>query len=464
MTAYYNEIEPYAAQWLRNLIKAGHIAPGDVDERSIEFVRPDDLVGYTQCHFFAGIGIWSHALRLAGWPDDRPVWSGSCPCQPFSAAGKGEGIDDSRHLWPQFFRLIRECRPVAVIGEQVASADGLAWLDHVCVDLEEAGYAIGAIDTCAAGVGAPHIRQRLYWVADAQRSTGRKRRGDMGEVGCKTGEKIAERHTPTRSAAHSGAASAVDNPASARCDRTLGASRMPLPGERRKAGGVADADGERREGQRLLLRQSAAGRDAAPVAQASGGSDAGAVADDIGNGLERRTQQTVLGTGRRGQGNEARRGSASLGGWGVDTAESGQQSDEAGYRNTASNDAGASGGTFRMADSAAGGRSLVLDAGSGAAEDRGRQGNREPCGGDSGPRPTNGYWADADWIACRDGKARPAIPAAVLLAHGHSADMGVLCAAEDFAGSRTGMLRAFGNAIVGPQAAEFVRAFMEVRP
>lgn len=52
--AYYNEIDPYAAQWLRNLIAAGHIAPGDVDERSIEDVKPDDIKHYTQCHFFAG--------------------------------------------------------------------------------------------------------------------------------------------------------------------------------------------------------------------------------------------------------------------------------------------------------------------------------------------------------------------------------------------------------------------------
>lgn len=174
MTAYYNEINPTAAQWLRNLIAGGHIAPGVVDERSIEDVIPDELREFTQCHFFAGVGVWSHALRLAGWPDNKPVWTGSCPCQPFSQAGKGAGFDDERHLWPAFFHLISECRPGVVFGEQVASKDGLAWIDLVQTDLEATGHASGAVDLCAAGLGAPHIRQRLYWVGD---SDGQRRKG-----------------------------------------------------------------------------------------------------------------------------------------------------------------------------------------------------------------------------------------------------------------------------------------------
>lgn len=165
--AYYNEIDPFAAQWLRNLIAAGHIVPGEVDERSIEDVTPDDLREFTQCHFFAGIGVWSHSLRLAGWPDDRPVWTGSCPCQPFSAAGKGDGFADERHLWPHFFHLISERRPQHVFGEQVASGNANTWFDLVQADLEGVGYAFGLVPFTSAGIGAPHIRERAYWVANS---------------------------------------------------------------------------------------------------------------------------------------------------------------------------------------------------------------------------------------------------------------------------------------------------------
>ncbi|HBP5690196.1 DNA cytosine methyltransferase [Pseudomonas aeruginosa] len=176
--AYYNEIDPYAAQWLRNLIAAGHIAPGDVDERSIEDVPPDDLKHYTQCHFFAGIGVWSLALRRAGWPDDRPVWTGSCPCQPFSSAGEGAGFDDPRHLWPYWAWLIGERRPAVILGEQVASKTVEPWIDLVQADLEGMAYAFGAVAFPAAGVGAPHIRDRTYWMANSN-SNGLKQQDSL---------------------------------------------------------------------------------------------------------------------------------------------------------------------------------------------------------------------------------------------------------------------------------------------
>lgn len=167
MTAYYNEIDPYAAQWLRNLIAKNLIAPGDVDERSIVDVQPDDLKGYTQCHFFAGIGGWSYAARLAGYPDDRELWTGSEPCQPYSVAGKGLGEADERYLRPYVHRLIAARRPRVYMGEQVAAAAGKDWLDRVHNDMESIVYSCWSVVVPACAVDTPHRRDRLWFVADA---------------------------------------------------------------------------------------------------------------------------------------------------------------------------------------------------------------------------------------------------------------------------------------------------------
>lgn len=174
MAAYYNEIDPAAAHLLECLIKEGIIADGIVDRRSIVEVQPDDIKEFTQCHFFAGGGLWSIALRLAGWSDDRPVWTGSCPCQPFSVAGKGAGKNDKRHLWPDFFRLINACRPTVVMGEQVAGQSGYDWFDGVASDLEGSDYQARAVDIPALAVGAAHIRQRLYWISVANTNSIRR--------------------------------------------------------------------------------------------------------------------------------------------------------------------------------------------------------------------------------------------------------------------------------------------------
>jgi DNA (cytosine-5)-methyltransferase 1 len=173
---YYNENDPKAAAWLRELMRAGEIPHGVVDERSIVDVNADELSEFIQCHFFAGIGGWSLALKLAGWPEDRKVWTGSCPCQPFSQAGRQLQEADERHLFPDFRNLIGQRRPPTIFGEQVASAAGREWLAGVSTNLETLAYRFAAADLCAASVGAPHIRQRIYWVADTELHAGKSRR------------------------------------------------------------------------------------------------------------------------------------------------------------------------------------------------------------------------------------------------------------------------------------------------
>ena len=165
MRAYYNDNSLEAVRWLQWLQLYAAIAPGRLDSRSIHDVRPEDLEGVTRAHFFAGIAGWDYALQLARWPEDRPIWTASLPCQPFSVAGQQRGTEDERHLWPVFRDLVAQCRPAALFGEQVSSPAGRSWLASVQTDLEALGYSTAAADLCAAGIGAPHVRQRLYWVA-----------------------------------------------------------------------------------------------------------------------------------------------------------------------------------------------------------------------------------------------------------------------------------------------------------
>ena len=353
MAAYYNEIDPYAAQWLRNLIDAGHIAPGIVDERSIEDVHPNDLRGFTQCHFFAGVGAWSLALRRAGWSDDRPVWTGSCPCQPFSAAGAGAGFEDARHLWPSFAWLIKQCKPAIIFGEQVASKAVEPWVDLVHADLEALGYAFGAIPFPSAGVGAPHIRDRLYWVADSKSDRNerpRKLSQSTGRDGaphlCATGGMDnADDTRPQRHAGHGGTAERK------RSDRPATATSV--------FSGLAHLHSDGRHQGRE--RQPPAGND----------------------GIERDGPLSSLG------------------------------------------DPNCNGAQRRVSIGGSGDSLHGSTAG-----------------------PTNGLWADADWLFCRDGKWRAVEPGTFPLAYG--------------AASRVGRLRAYGNAINAEAATQFIAAFLEI--
>jgi DNA (cytosine-5)-methyltransferase 1 len=373
--AYYNEIDEYAAQWLENLIAAGHIADGVVDRRSIKDVTPDDLKGFTQCHFFAGIGVWSYALRLAGWDDDRPVWTGSCPCQPFSSAGEGKGFEDERHLWPDFYRLIKAERPRTIMGEQVASADGLTWLDLVFDDLESSDYAVRAADTCAAGFGAPHIRQRLYWMADSMR-VGQSGQGFLGRSGDSETHENREIGGTLNASGSSGLADTNGGNSSEEREQCSGEQR--LFSEDSGVSGLADTDSE---------------------LSGQGSSD---IRGRVSGSLEE--QGTRLGSA-----------SASLG-----LADTTSTRLEVG----ASEARWSGGPEFGLERFYATGE-LVHGRRSG---------------------PTNGFWEDADWLFCRDGKWRPVRPETFPLAHGVAA--------------RMGRLRAYGNAINAHQAAGFIEAVM----
>ena len=427
--AYYNENDPFAAAWLRNLIAAGLIADGDVDERSIEDVYPIDLVGYTQCHFFAGIGGWSYAARLAGWPDSRPLWTGSCPCQPFSAAGKRGGMSDERHLWPAFFHLIQHAKPrdVPVVGEQVASPDGLAWLDLVQADLEGAGHSVWAADICAAGFGAPIIRQRLWWIASTAKTGGigwnKQVNGFAGGAMCgprgstDAGEpinataRIAERQTDSflrmaRSQHPERGTELQINSDACGWDGLGGNSdigRLARTDDPQRRASVARGDQFYRSPAGWDESDSEPGTSCEPVGMGS----------TSGQGLQERLRngripQTPMGTHER------------------ETVERG---------NNLSRLAGTDG------------RESCYGELQRSGEQRLQQENGSFGHVLSRPGPTNGFWRDVDWLLCRDDKWRPVEPGTQPLAHGVP--------------NRVGRLRGFGNAINAEAAAEVLKAYMD---
>jgi DNA (cytosine-5)-methyltransferase 1 len=429
VTAIYNEIEPYAAQWLRNLSAAGHIAPGVVDTRSIRELKADDVRGYEQAHFFAGIAAWSHALRTAGWPDDLPVWTGSAPCQPFSTAGRAKGFDDDRHLWPEWFRLIRECRPAIVLGEQVASPDGLKWLDLVSSDLEREDYAFGATDICAAGVGAPHIRQRLYFVAVAVAVADRQRLQKL----CV--QLRARQPRPTESEARgSGAAVGMGNPY--------------VPGSGWDPGGIpreeAQVDRARESNGCFTNGSRPTGTDAGGVA--NGASDGWQQGGQDGRRIEERTGPQRRSEGLRSSDDRESRHMANAGGdqrgtWrgpreiqGREVAGiSPEQSSGRGDDVRELGDSGGLGPQERPRDHER--RGTVWDEGKTAASP-------------SALHATSGFWSPVEWLPCQDGRQRPTQPGLQPLAHGAS--------------NRVGKLRAYGNALCAPVATTFVEAVIQV--
>lgn len=241
MRAYYNEFDPFAAAWLRELIKDELIADGEVDERSITDVEPGDLKGFTQCHFFAGIGGWSHALRLAGWADSRPVWTGSPPCQPYSNSGKKKGKNDERHLWPAFFNIIRECQPPTVFGEQVASAIRYGWFDDLQADMEAEGYAAGMAVLPAGCIGAPQKRDRLWFAAQRMAYTSSERQSGSWEMGRSSDSEKSENREIDRAINACGVSSSISS-----CEK-----------QSIECGALGDSEGERCREARKSIKRSA---------------------------------------------------------------------------------------------------------------------------------------------------------------------------------------------------------------
>ena len=272
MTAYYNEIDEAACAILREQIARGVIAPGVVDSRSIMDLTPNDLTGFTQVHLFAGGGLWSVAARMAGWPDDRPLWTASCPCQPFSPAGKGLGTDDPRHLWPDVYRLARARRPPVLVGEQAAGAAGYDWFDGVRADLEGEGYASRTVDIPALAVDAPHQRNRLYWVAVADADRGGRAGRQEGAQRGAGGRAAAERTDDLEHAA-------CERRGEGRAEHELRSGRNAAAGADAQGVALGDAFGPRLEGQRGDGDRSRRPLTTRPVAPPDGRNGTGDLAD-----------------------------------------------------------------------------------------------------------------------------------------------------------------------------------------
>lgn len=414
---YYNEFDPNAAAWLKQLIQLNLIPQGDVDTRSITEVKPHELTGYTQCHFFAGIGGWSYALQLAGWPTDRPVWSMSCPCQPFSSAGKGLGAADERHLWPVAFNLIKECRPQYVFGEQVASAIGHGWLDGISADLGEEGYACGSVVLGAHSVGAPHIRQRLYWMAYTE-CNGREQ-GRLQGKGVRTeafGGEVSDNDS------NDGSLSRLAESECLRCERIEEQRPTSLLGAVDGAGKSRESVGTHGSGSSGVADSEAVRLQEHGECKLWGASweqgEAGGVADTEHDGLNRETGDATQ------QGSDRQDNRVSVG------------------------------GCSRLGNANHAGCSSCNSVASGAEE-----------------RPEqfahSSSWRNHTLIPCRDGKQRRIESGTFPLVNGlpkgmvYSSDPSAPINSQETAEARVMRLKGYGNAIVPQVAAAFIQAAIE---
>lgn len=457
---YMNEWDRYACKWLRKLIKSGLLPAAYVDQRDVRDVKPEEVKKYTQCHYFAGIGGWPLALRLAGWPEESVIWSASLPCQPFSTAGKRKGEADERHLWPDFFTLVRQCLPPIIVGEQVASKDGIAWVDRVRADLEKDGYAVGVADLPAACVNAPHIRQRLFWVAvgvgqantDSNPGTANLRAGDIPRDSLQKGGRQKTPDRPTDSSIRSdasGVSQADTTGTGCECTTDRRAVSKGMGSQQSKGGSSSDAFGVG-----LADTKGITGRN-----QSQDNSDGGRWGGRNVSG------KSGSGSGPVGLGHPNPTGPQGLRGRLLREPQHSRGKGEV----VPTGDANATGGTGGVGNSQDRGYSKVET----IQEELFRVGGGESI-------------ADSGWrlIQCRDGKYRRipvesrfqplahAVPSksddprmgyllARLEALGHSTEdaKGILRIARR---NRVGRLKGYGNAIVPPAAVVFIQSVMDV--
>lgn len=382
--------------------------------------------------------MWSIAARMAGWPDRRPLWTASCPCQPWSAAGQQLGVDDPRHLWPHLFRILSAYRragyavPV-IVGEQVAGAAGYHWFDGVRTDLAREEIAARTVDIPACAVDAPHQRNRLYWAAVSRP----EQRFISGAVALAqeqrrwTGlrESDAERHRIVDANGY-GRNGLLAHPEGQCGGRDL-AQRGP---EGRTADGFADEDGAMVDAEGIGRGEGRAQTGIFGGRAASPGAD-----------LRERGQGPVgdaIGAGFQGLGGDVDRGRADRR---RPDGDSGDGEVPAAHRSIASPDGGGRGQD--VADTLGGGWSRFGESqhsgieGASGGIPLGRSVDRLKHG------PNGSWWADGEWIVCHDGKARRAKPGIRMLVNGMA--------------GRIDLWRLAGNSIIPILAAEVIGAILD---
>jgi len=169
--------------------------------KTVAFCEMDKYCKLVLQKHWKGVKIYNDVKELKGEEIIKEhgtidLVTGGFPCQPFSIAGSRKGTNDNRHLWPEMFRIIKELKPRWIIGENVRNIisiqDGMVF-ENVCTDLEGEGYEVRAFNIPAAGIGAPHKRERIWIVANSRRTL-RERSKFQGENANEGEQENANQH------------------------------------------------------------------------------------------------------------------------------------------------------------------------------------------------------------------------------------------------------------------------------